>query len=129
MIGELIQKNKDMNTQERIYSKLNSINKVELKSEKIELSLVSDFISEYNQAIKKTNELVNDWDKVQKLKSAFKKNAEKNKNELKSLVKPLEKIRQQAKELGLNEKEINDNIGRPDLKRDIDNVDFFLKEL
>ena len=118
-----------MNTQERIYSKLNSINKVELKSEKIELSLVSDFISEYNQAIKKTNELVNDWDKVQKLKSAFKKNAEKNKNELKSLVKPLEKIRQQAKELGLNEKEINDNIGRPDLKRDIDNVDFFLKEL
>ncbi len=29
----------------------------------------------------------------------------------------------------LNEKEINDRIGRPDLKNDIDSIDFFLKEL
>jgi hypothetical protein len=118
-----------MSTLKTVFNKLTKEDKVELKSEKIELSLVSDFISEYNQAIKKTNELVNDWDKVQKLKSAFKKDAEKNKNQLKSLVKPLEKIKQQAKELGLDEKEINNKIGRPDLKKDIDSVDFFLKEL
>ena len=119
-------------TQEQILSALNELvreNKTELKAEKIELNLVSDFINEYSQAIKKTNELVNDWDKVQKLKSSFKKEAEKNKNKLKSLIKPLKKIKQQAKELGLNEKEINNKMGRPDLKNDIDAVDFFLKEL
>ena len=119
-------------TQEQILNALNKLvreNKTELKAEKIELNLVSDFINEYSQAIKKTNELVNDWDKVQKLKSSFKKEAEKNKNKLKSLIKPLKKIKQQAKELGLNEKEINNKMGRPDLKNDIDAVDFFLKEL
>ena len=119
-------------TQEQILKALNKLvreNKTELKAEKIELNLVSDFINEYSQAIKKTNELVNDWDKVQKLKSSFKKEAEKNKNKLKSLIKPLKKIKQQAKELGLNEKEINNKMGRPDLKNDIDAVDFFLKEL
>ena len=41
-----------MNTQERIYSKLNSINKVELKSEKIELSLVDD-LKKANQELLK----------------------------------------------------------------------------
>tara|TARA_R100001443_G_scaffold113794_1_gene128983 strand:+ start:393 stop:665 length:273 start_codon:yes stop_codon:yes gene_type:complete len=48
-----------MTTQERIYSKLNSINKVELKANRVELALVQDIIKDAEIAKGKISSLEN----------------------------------------------------------------------
>ena len=95
-----------MKTLETIYKKLNSVEKTELETHKVELSLVSD-IAKVRQAFMKNMQQSNKaFDKVRD--SAMDLNQivnkiEKNSSDADSLMK---KIKETAKELGVSVKDI-----------------------
>ena len=82
-----------MNTQERIYSKLNSINKVELKSEKIELGAIDDLDGRYKKIASEAPKIKN---KILKLANEL----EAVSNNLDKLQDNYKKLEGMAKELG-----------------------------
>tara|TARA_R100001510_G_scaffold807_1_gene592 strand:+ start:153 stop:485 length:333 start_codon:yes stop_codon:yes gene_type:complete len=89
-----------MNTQERIYSKLNSINKVELEAHRVELSLVDDVKKQYNLIIKLKEKAEDDLAKA-------KKSAVIADSEIKEFKKDANKAEKIAKELGISLKDMN----------------------
>ena len=107
-MGEPIQQNKDMNIQERIYSKLNSINKVELETHKIELSVVDD-LKKLNTLYYKNTDTANSKIKglLSEAKSAETKIEEalKAANKMEALISKVQKI---TKELGVDENRVEE---------------------
>ena len=125
-------------TQEQILSALNELvreNKTELKSEKIELGLVDDIeklVKSYLQDSQKLDNAITDWyNKIFSVNKEFPniiklyKTFDKN---LKSLESNLGNLTKQAKELGVNAKDIPAYIeGNGALKRSQDMVDEYLE--
>jgi len=102
-------------------------NGIELDTHKVELGLVDDFKSSYKNYVKQSENIADEFSKFFKLKTQLENDIKKNINNFKSLVKPYEKIEKQAKELGLNIKEVLSD--RPSIKKDIDSMEAFLKLL
>tara|TARA_R100001463_G_scaffold81677_3_gene136246 strand:+ start:1467 stop:1805 length:339 start_codon:yes stop_codon:yes gene_type:complete len=101
-----------MNTQERIYSKLNSINKVELEAHKIELGAIDDIKKEMAAANKGA---IRGIDMIEAAKKPLENSLKLNK----SLFKKIAKSKKIAKELGASnalkqiekfESQVNENI-------------------
>ena len=86
-----------MNTQERIYSKLNSINKVELEAHKIELGAIDDFEKSFNKALS-DNTAEKLIDNLRKAELGFKKALK----EFNKTLKEGETIKVLSKDLGVD---------------------------
>ena len=97
-----------MNTQERIYSKLNSINRVELEAHKIELGVVDD-LKKLNTLYYKNTDTANSKIKglLSEAKSAETKIEEalKAANKMEALISKVQKI---TKELGVDENRVEE---------------------
>jgi len=90
-----------MRTQRRVFEKLSESTKVELASEKIELSLADDFKKLSSKAIKSGSNSggdMQDWlDKLPKLLSTLKESLKDQQN----VISLGEKIKKEIKELGV----------------------------
>jgi hypothetical protein len=90
-----------MRTQRRVFEKLSESTKVELASERIELSLADDFKKLSSKAIKSGSNSggdMQDWlDKLPKLLSALKESLKDQQN----VISLGEKIKKEIKELGV----------------------------
>tara|TARA_R110000772_G_scaffold223379_1_gene333899 strand:+ start:184 stop:549 length:366 start_codon:yes stop_codon:yes gene_type:complete len=117
-------------TQEQILSALNKLvreNKTELKAEKIELSLVSDFNSDYSKAVNKSLGLAEEAADLSDKKDNLISEINKNISSFEKLEKPFNTIVKQAKELGVD---INDILkDRPKLGNSIKSMQNALKIL
>ena len=121
-----------------MYKELNKIfsmiqTKTELKSEKVvkgekvELSLVSDFKTEYALAVKNSLSLSDEFSNIENKKQKLISKIKKNINQFKNLSKPYNKISASAKEIGVNINDILDN--RPNLDRNIKSMNQFINLL
>ena len=100
---------------------------VEQTPEKIELSLVSDFKSEYRSATKISSSLADAVANFDKQKQGLVSDLNKNISTYKELLKPYDKIVASTKELGLNINDVLDD--RPNLNRDISTMNDFISLL
>jgi hypothetical protein len=97
------------------------------KVEKIELSLVSEFKSEYNKAIKKSLSLGEEVAAFSSKKNDLESEVNKNISDFEKLQKPYNAIVKQAKELGININDVLDD--RPNISQDIKSMKDALKLL
>ena len=97
------------------------------KVEKIELSLVSEFKSEYNKAIKKSLSLGEEVASFSSKKNDLESEVNKNISDFEKLQKPYNAIVKQAKELGININDVLDD--RPNISQDIKSMKDALKLL
>jgi hypothetical protein len=111
----------------KIINKLSQEDKTELKSEKVELSLVSDFKTEYALAVKNSLSLTDEFSNIENKKQKLISKIKKNINQFKNLSKPYNKISASAKEIGVDINDILDN--RPNLDRDIKSMNEFINLL
>lgn len=121
-MGEPIQQNKDMNTQERIYKKLNLHREsVELSAERIELSLIDDFKKASSKALNSGTDAggdIDDWvSKLPKLLTALKKSL----NDQEKVISIGNKMKKISKELGAD---LPANI-----KKDLEGAEQWKKEI
>jgi DNA repair ATPase RecN len=118
-------------TTEQILSALNKLvkenQKTELKAEKVELSLVSEFKSDYNKAIKKSLSLTEEVATFSSKKNDLESEVNKNISDFEKLQKPYSAIVKQAKELGININDVLDD--RPNISQDIKSMKDALKLL
>ena len=91
-----------------------------LSEEKTELSLVSDFKTEYTSAVKNSLSLAEEFSNIENKKQKLISKIKKNINQFKELSKPYNKISASAKEIGVNINDILDD--RPDLDRNIKSI-------
>lgn len=98
-----------------------------VKGEKIELSLVSDFKTEYTSAVKNSLSLAKEFSNIENKKQKLISKIKKNINQFKELSKPYNKISASAKEIGVNINDILDD--RPDLDRNIKSMNQFINLL
>jgi len=105
---------------------LNKIEKI-VKGEKVELSLVSDFKTEYASAVKNSLSLADEFSNIENKKQKLISKIKKNINQFKELSKPYNKISASAKEIGVNINDILDN--RPNLDRNIKSMNQFINLL
>jgi hypothetical protein len=97
------------------------------KVEKIEVSLVSEFKSEYNKAIKKSLSLGEEVAAFSSKKNDLESEVNKNISDFEKLQKPYNAIVKQAKELGININDVLDD--RPNISQDIKSMKDALKLL
>jgi len=102
-----------MKTLETIYNKLNSVEKTELETHKVELGVVDDLKKElniYNSGRKNLDNELNDWyEKILKIKNEFSKiksTYSKFEKPIKNLKSIMQKVESTAKELGIKPSEI-----------------------
>jgi uncharacterized coiled-coil DUF342 family protein len=118
-------------TTEQILSALNKMikesRKTELKSKKVELSLVSEFKTDYNKAVKKSLSLSEEVAKLSNKKDDLESEVNKNISDFEKLQKPYNAIVKQAKELGVNINDVLDD--RPNISQDIKSMKDALKLL
>ena len=117
-------------TQEQILSALNEMireSKTELKTEKVELSLVSEFKTDYNKAVKKSLSLSEEVATFSSKKNDLESEVNKNISDFEKLQKPYNAIVKQAKELGVNINDVLDD--RPNISQDIKSMKDALKLL
>ena len=105
---------------------LSQIEKI-VKGEKVELSLVSDFKTEYASAVKNSLSLADEFSNIENKKQKLISKIKKNINQFKELSKPYNKISASAKEIGVNINDILDN--RPNLDRNIKSMNQFINLL
>lgn len=105
---------------------LSQIEKI-VKGEKVELSLVSDFKTEYALAVKNSLSLSDEFSNIENKKQKLISKIKKNINQFKNLSKPYNKISASAKEIGVNINDILDN--RPNLDRNIKSMNQFINLL
>ena len=98
-----------------------------VKGEKIELSLVSDFKTEYTSAVKNSLSLAEEFSNIENKKQKLISKIKKNINQFKELSKPYNKISASAKKIGVNINDILDD--RPDLDRNIKSMNQFINLL
>tara|TARA_R100001510_G_C7647640_1_gene204979 strand:+ start:1657 stop:2136 length:480 start_codon:yes stop_codon:yes gene_type:complete len=97
------------------------------KVERVELSLVSEFKSEYNKAIKKSLSLGEEVATFSSKKNDLESEVNKNISDFEKLQKPYNAIVKQAKELGININDVLDD--RPNIGQDIKSMKDALKLL
>tara|TARA_A100001201_G_scaffold21449_1_gene23745 strand:- start:475 stop:1377 length:903 start_codon:yes stop_codon:yes gene_type:complete len=116
-------------TDAQILSALNEIiqERTELKSKKVELSLVSEFKSDYTKAIKKSLSLTEEVVKFSSKKDDLESEVNKNISDFEKLQKPYNAIVKNAKELGIDINDVLDD--RPNLGQDIKSMKDALKLL
>ena len=116
-------------TQEQILSALNKMiqSKTELKTEKVELGLASDFNSAYSKAVKQSSVLAQEFAAIISEQDKLSDKVNKNISDFEELQKPYNTILKQAKELGVN---IDDVLkDRPNLPFDISQMKSIIKAL
>lgn len=110
-----------------ILSALNEIIRESKKPKKVELSVVSEFKSDYAKAVKKSLSLSEEVADISNKKDNLVKEVNENINDFEKLQKPYNNIVKQAKELGIK---INDVLeDRPNLAQDIKSMKDALKLL
>ena len=114
-------------TTEQILSALNKMIRESQKPKKVELSVVSEFKSDYAKAVKKSLSLSEEVADISNKKDNLVKEVNENINDFEKLQKPYNNIVKQAKELGIK---INDVLeDRPNLAQDIKSMKDALKLL
>ena len=91
-----------MKTLETIYKKLNSVEKTELETHKVELGIVDDYLDSFKKLLKLD-------DNIDKNYSEMKKEVNKAALEIEKSEKVYQKTEKLAKELGVNINEILPN--------------------
>jgi uncharacterized membrane protein len=85
----------------KIINKLSQEDKTELKSEKVELSLVSDFKTEYALAVKNSLSLTDEFSNIENKKQKLISKIKKNINQFKKIQNLIIKFLLQLKKLVL----------------------------
>ena len=114
-------------TDHEILSALNEIIRETNKPQKVELSTVKEFKSDYNKAVKKSLTLTEDVADIFSKKEKLIKEVNKNISDFEKLQKPYNKIVKQTKELGIDINKVLDD--RPNLAQDIKSMKDALKLL
>ena len=112
-----------MNKKEKILLNIIETNKLQ----KVELSLVSEFKSDYTKAVKKSLSLTEEVVKFSSKKDDLESEVNKNISDFEKLQKPYNAIVKQAKELGININDVLDD--RPNIGQDIKSMKDALKLL